>query len=57
MNLDLYILLQRYLYTNKKLETAVFERDFSDDEKNSVNFLINEINNHVTSFFEKGSTE
>lgn len=57
MNLDLYILLQRYLYTNKKLETAVFEGDFSDEEKNSVNSLINEINNHVTSFFEKDSTE
>lgn len=39
------------LYDEKKIEEAEFEGDFSEEEKESVKVLIDEINNHTRDFF------
>lgn len=47
-----YIEMIKELYENKKLEDAEYDGDFSDTEKESVDSLVNDINEHVQNFFE-----
>lgn len=44
-----YIEMIKELYENKKLEDAEYDGDFSDTEKESVDSLVNDINEHVGS--------
>ncbi len=52
-----YIDMVKALYEEKQIESAEFEGDFSDDEKESVNLLIDEINKHAHNFFELANEE
>ena len=47
-----YIEMIKELYENKKLEDAEYDGDFSETEKESVDSLVNDINEHVQNFFE-----
>lgn len=47
-----YIEMIKELYENKKLEAVEYDGDFSETEKESVDFLVNDINEHVRNFFE-----
>ena len=53
-----YIEMIKGLYLKQKLDEPDYEGDFSDDEKESVQELIKEINIHVDKFFEnEGKSE
>ncbi len=47
-----YIEMIKDLYENKKLEAAEYDGDFSETEKESIDSLVNDINEHVKNFFE-----
>lgn len=47
-----YIELIKQLYLKQKIDEPEYEGEFSDAEKQSVQELIKEINNHVDNYFE-----
>jgi hypothetical protein len=47
-----YIDMIKELYENKRIESAEYDGDFSEKEKESVDALINDINIHIQTFFE-----
>lgn len=47
-----YIEMVKNLYENKNLETAEYDGDFSETEKESIDSLVNAINEHVNNFFQ-----
>ena len=46
-----YIEMIKQLYLKQKIEEPEYEGEFSDDEKESIQELIKEINIHVDNFF------
>lgn len=52
-----YIDMIKELYEEQKIEKAEFEGDFTEEEKGSVNLLIDEINSHTREFFDQEEKE
>lgn len=50
-----YIEMIKALYEKEKIEPANYEGEFSDKEKESINELISDINDHVQNFFESSN--
>ena len=47
-----YIEMIKDLYENKNLEAVEYDGDFSETEKESIDSLVNDINEHVNKFFQ-----
>lgn len=52
-----YIKMIEMLYTEKKLDPTEFSEGFLDEEKESINNLVNDINNKVTEQFSLDAEE